>query len=415
MKILWVNPHFLHPTTKGGQIRTLEMLRHLHRWHEIHYVALENPAEPEGVAKSQEYSSQAYPIPHSLPPRGSASFVIQAAGNLLDPLPLAVTRYRSAEMKAVVAHLLSTGTFDRLVCDFLFAAPNIPSLSQAVLFQHNVETTIWDRHLENAHSAAARAFFRIQRKRMARYEGDACRQCAHVVAVSTQDAERFRALFHAKRVSQVPTGVDVPSFTPPNRPSEHKADLVFVGSMDWLPNIDGCNYFVREILPIIRRTRPSCTFGIVGRSPGSGILEMARNDPKILVSGTVPDIRPYFWGSSVSIVPLRIGGGTRLKIFEAMAAQSPIVSTTIGAEGLPVIHGRNLYLADTPEAFAEHCLALLDSESARKQMAQNAYKMVSSQFSWEHAARVFESILEKQAPSLRRPRSLTGSFTGSLN
>jgi len=98
-----------------------------------------------------------------------------------------------------------------------------------------------------------------------------------------------------------------------------------------------------------------------------------------------------------------------------MAAQSPIVSTTIGAEGLPVIHGRNLYLADTPEAFAEHCLALLDSESARKQMAQNAYKMVSSQFSWEHAARVFESILEKQAPSLRRPRSLTGSFTGSLN
>jgi len=113
----------------------------------------------------------------------------------LDPLPLAVTRYRSAEMKAVVAHLLSTGTFDRLVCDFLFAAPNIPSLSQAVLFQHNVETTIWDRHLENAHSAAARAFFRIQRKRMARYEGDACRQCAHVVAVSTQDAKGFALYF----------------------------------------------------------------------------------------------------------------------------------------------------------------------------------------------------------------------------
>lgn len=399
MKILWVNPHFLHPTTKGGQIRTLEMLRHLNHWHEIHYVALENPAEPEGVARSSEYCRKAYPIPHRLPARGSVSFMLQAAGNLIDPLPLAITRYRSARLKSEVARLLSQEKFDRLVCDFLFAAPNIPALSQALLFQHNVETTIWDRHLENAHSAPGRVFFRLQRNRMASYEGKVCRDSAHVVAVSAKDADRFRTMFGTQRVSEVPTGVDVSSFAPSlNQKTEHKADLVFVGSMDWLPNIDGCNYFVREILPLIRRKRPECTLAIVGRSPGSGILEMAREDPKILVSGTVPDIRPFFWGSAVSIVPLRIGGGTRLKIFEAMAAQVPVVSTTIGAEGLPVVHGRNLYLADTPEAFADHCLLLLDSETARKEMAQNAFQMVSSQFSWEHAAKVFEATLEKEAP-----------------
>jgi glycosyltransferase involved in cell wall biosynthesis len=399
MKILWVNPHFLHPTTKGGQIRTLEMLRHLHRWHEIHYVALENPAEPEGLARSSEYCSKAYPIPHVLPARGSAKFALQAAGNLLDPLPLAVARYRSARMKSEVARLLATKKFDWLVCDFLFAAPNIPDLRRSVLFQHNVETTIWDRHLETAHSAPAKAFFRIQRNRMARYEGEVCRQAAHVVAVSKEDAERFRALFQTRRVSEVPTGVDISSFAPPpDRKAEQKADLVFVGSMDWLPNIDGCNYFVREILPLIRQKRPDCTFAIVGRSPGSGILEMAYADPRILVSGTVPDIRPYFWESSVSVVPLRIGGGTRLKIFEAMAAQAPIVSTTVGAEGLPVVHGRNLYLADTPATFAKACLELLDSETARERLARNAFEMVSSQFSWEHAARVFLAILEKEAP-----------------
>jgi glycosyltransferase involved in cell wall biosynthesis len=202
----------------------------------------------------------------------------------------------------------------------------------------------------------------------------------------------------------VPTGVDIETFTPPkDRAFEHKADLVFVGSMDWLPNIDGCNHFVREILPLIRKKRPDCTLAIVGRSPGSGILEMARADSRILVSGTVPDIRPYFWGSSVSIVPLRIGGGTRLKIYEAMAAQAPIVSTSIGAEGLPVIHGRNLFLADTPEAFAQHCVELLDSETARREMAQNAYEMVSSRFSWENAARIFEGILRDETPALGRP------------
>ncbi len=404
MKILWVNPHFLHPATQGGQIRTLEMLRQLNRWHEIHYVALEDQSAADGVARSVEYCSKAYPIAHTLPPRGTAWFTLQALGNLIDPLPLAVTRYRSEAMRNEVARLLMSGSFDRLVCDFLFTAPNIPALSQALLFEHKIETTVWERHLEMAESAPARAFYRIQRNRMARYEAEVCRRSAHVVAVSEQDAQRFRTVFKAPRVSKVPTGVDVAAFTPPKseppkeqRP-EHKTDLVFVGSMDWLPNIDGCNYFVRKILPLIRQQKPDCTIGLVGRAPGSGILEMARADSKVFVSGTVADIRPYFWGSTVSIVPSRIFGGTRLKIFEAMAAQIPVVSTSIGAEGLPVTHGRNIYLADTPEEFARYCLELLDSRQRREQMANEAYGMVAAEFSWEHAARVFEATLAQEAP-----------------
>jgi len=399
MKILWANPHFLHPTTKGGQIRTLEMLRHLNRWHEIHYVALENPSEPEGVERSSEYCTKAYPIPHGLPRRGSPAFVLQAAGNLVDPLPLAVSRYRSDRMKQLIGDLLGKQRFDRLVCDFLFAAPNIPSLKQALLFQHNVETSIWDRHVETS-NGLRRSFFQLQRNRMANYEGKACRECAHVVAVSAKDANRFRIQFGVSHVSEVPTGVDVTSFTPPAGTPARIADLVFVGSMDWLPNIDGCTYFVNEILPLIRRSKPECTLAIVGRSPGKSILDMAERDSKILVSGTVPDIRPYFWGSSVSVVPLRIGGGTRLKIYEAMAARIPIVSTTIGAEGLPVTHGDNIFLADTPEQFARHTLELLDSVARREQTAAKAWNMVSSEYSWEHATRIFDGIMKQEAPQL---------------
>ena len=356
MKILWANPHFLHPTNKGGQIRTLEMLRHLHRWHEIHYVALENAGEPEGVERSSEYCAKAYPIQHAVPRRGSPAFVAQALRNLLNPLPLAVSRYQSSRMRQVISGLLQQGSFDRLVCDFLFVAPNIPSLNQALLFQHNVETTIWDRHLERSPTALHRAFFRLQRNRMAAYEGRTCRESAHLVAVSAKDVDRFRTMFGVSRISEVPTGVDISFFSPPPSQANRIADLVFVGSMDWLPNIDGCTYFVNDILPVIRKRKPDVTVAIVGRSPGTDILEMAQRDPKIQVSGTVPDIRPYLWGSSVSIVPLRIGGGTRLKIYEAMAAKIPIVSTTIGAEGLPVLNGRHLFLADTPEEFAHRCV-----------------------------------------------------------
>jgi glycosyltransferase involved in cell wall biosynthesis len=400
MKILWANPHFLHPTTKGGQIRTLEMLRHLHRWHEIHYVALRKAGEDEGVERSVEYCTKAYPILHELPGRGSPSFALQAARNLLNRLPLAVSRYQSKPMKQTIAGLLQSGGFDRLVCDFLFSAPNIPSLKQALLFQHNVETTIWERHVDTAPDPLRGAFFRVQRDRMARYEGEVCRESGHVVAVSTKDADRFRNIFGISQISEVPTGVDIASFAPPASPPDRIADLVFVGSMDWLPNIDGTTYFVDEILPIIRKRRPDCTVAIAGRSPGKHILEMAQRDPKILVSGTVPDIRRYLWGSSVSIVPLRIGGGTRLKIYEAMAAKIPIVSTTVGAEGLPVVDGKNLFLADTPQVFAQRTLELLDSAPLRRTLADEAWDMVSSRFSWEHASRVFDQILEAHGPRL---------------
>src|SRR5207302_1726915 len=125
MKILWVNPHFLHPTTKGGQIRTLEMLRHLHRWHEIHYATLENTGEPEGRQRSEEYCSQAYSVPHRAPARRSVAFVAQAAANAFSHLPLAVERYQSVALRRLIVDLIERQRFDRIVCDFLFAAPNL--------------------------------------------------------------------------------------------------------------------------------------------------------------------------------------------------------------------------------------------------------------------------------------------------
>ena len=169
--------------------------------------------------------------------------------------------------------------------------------------------------------------------------------------------------------------------------------------MDWLPNIDAVQYFVADILPLIRKKKPDCTVAIVGRKPQDNILALAKYDPGIIVTGTVPDVRPYFWGSSISIVPLRIGGGTRLKIYEAMAARSPVVSTTVGAEGLPISSGETCSLADDPQDFADRCLELLADENRRKRMAQAAWELVSSSFSWEHASRRFEQILEN-APAV---------------
>lgn len=393
MKLLWVNPNFLHPTNKGGQIRTLEMLRRLHTRHEVHYATFEPlPGQTEGPARAHEYCTHLHTFPHQVSSKRSPRFLLELGLGLVSEMPLAVSRFYSPRMKAAIAALINRERFDVQVCDFLVSAPHFPTLSKAVLFQHNVETVLWRRHASTARDPLRRFYFSLQARRMFDYEQQACRQAAKVIAVSEADAGAMRDLFGATAVDHIGTGVDLDYFAPNAQPSI-ASDLVFVGSMDWLPNIDGMTWFIQEVLPLIRRQQPDCSVAIVGRAPHPDIAALAAADPRIRLTGTVPDIRPYLWGSSVSIVPLRIGGGTRLKVYESMAARIPVVSTAIGAEGLPVADGGNILLRDSPATFAEACLGLLANAAERNRLAEAAWNFVASSYSWEQVTLDFERKL----------------------
>ena len=400
MRILWVKCDFLHPTTRGGQIRTLEIVKRLHARHEVHYLAYDSD-NPEGLKRSAEYCTRAYPVRLEVPPRRSLAFAAQLAANLFSSMPLSLSRYCSAAMQKQIVALLQETQFDSVVCDFLSPAPNFPSLGQCVLFQHNVETMIWRRHAQNAPDPLRKFYFKAQAERMFRWERRMCREAAEIIAVSPQDAALMREMFGVGEVAAIPTGVDLDFF---RRPADvqPKADLVFLGSMDWLPNIDGVEYFVREILPLIRKCLPECRLAVVGRTPSAAIRALAERNPGIQVTGTVADVRPWLWGSKVSIVPLRIGGGTRLKIYESMAAGTPTVSTSIGAEGLDVSHPANIRLADTPAGFAEQCIELLEDARERERLAAEALALVTAHFSWDVVTTEFERLLvaaQNRAPS----------------
>jgi polysaccharide biosynthesis protein PslH len=403
MKILWVNPNFLHPTTKGGQIRTLEMLRRLHRNHEVHYATLESD-EPEGEARVHEYASKTYVFPHRAVSKRSPAFLGQVLGAVFSPMPLAISRHFSPAMKAALAQIIARENFDAIVCDFLVSAPHFENLRGIVLFQHNVETMIWRRHTENS-SGIRKRFFRLQAERMFRYEQNCCQDSSLVIAVSREDADTMRTMFGINHVADIPTGVDLEYFKDRGGTGK-RFDLVFVGSMDWLPNVDGIKYFIQEILPIIRRTKPDCSLVIAGRSPHPSIQDLAAGDPNITLTGTVPDIRPYLWESSVSIVPLRIGGGTRLKIYESIAAGVPVVSTTIGAEGLPVEPGRHLLIGDDAESFAAHCCALMSNANQGRSMAVESLAFIGTSFSWEAVTHQFERLIAN-AKVRHNPSELT--------
>src|ERR1039458_500077 len=301
MKTLWVNSNFMHPTTKGGQIRTLEMLRHLHRWHEIHYVAIENPAQPEGPARAREYSHKSYPFPYRVPSKTSPAFYAELLRGLFSPTPVAVERFNPPGMRAFLEDLIRREHFDCAVVDHLAPTSYFPDLPHAIFFQHNVETVIWRRHVEHAANPLRRAYFKLQADRMYRYERRVSQASGHIVAVSRNDADEMRRLFDVTRVTEIPTGVDIDYFLPPDIGGTgasacepvHGADLVFVGSMDWLPNVDGVLYFVRDILPLIRRQRPDTTLAIVGRTPPPKIAQLAAEDAGIRDTGTGRDIRPH--------------------------------------------------------------------------------------------------------------------------
>ena len=393
MKILWICPFFLHPTDRGAQIRTLGTLKQLHKRHEIHFAALNNPLNLEGPERSSEYSSRHIAVEHSAPSRKSLGMIPQLVGSIVNPVPLAVSRYYSVQLKREIDALIAAEHYDSIVCDFLAAAPNVPNLASCVLFQHNVETTIWQRHVEQTESIVKKYFFQLQAAKMEAYERKICRTAKHVIAVSDIDASRMKQMFQIDTVTSVPTGVDVEYFAPRDAATP-MSDIVFCGSMDWLPNVDAVVYFLAEVLPLIRAKLPGATFTIAGRSPDDRVLKAVQGLTGVCVTGKVDDMRPYLWGSKISIVPIRIGGGTRLKIYECMAAGVPVVSSTVGAEGLRYEDGKDIVLADDPGAFAAACVRLLSDDSARGAIAHNAIERTQKEFSWEAVSREFEAILE---------------------
>ena len=409
MRILWLKADLLLPLDKGGKLRTWHLMRHLHQRHEITYVAFADPLESAAhVAGMNEVADRVVTIPRSEAPKRSLAFYAGAATRVFDPLPYAVGKYRSREYRSAVSRLLGTQTFDLVVCDFLPPAVNLswPLPCASVLFTHNVEADIWRRHAETRTGSPAHVLYAMQHRRMLRFEEASLRRFDGVLAVSDADKNTFSWLYQdatRRPIRVIPTGVDTEFFTPGPTSAESRS-LVFTGSMDWLPNEDAMLYFCRDILPLIRSEEPGVTLDIVGRAPTRAVRRLGEQ-PGIRVTGRVDDVRPHVRDAAAYIVPLRIGGGTRLKIFEAMAMGKAIVSTTVGAEGLPVTDGEHLLLADEPQRFAKAVVRLVRDAGRRRALESAARALVVDRYDWSAAGQELDRALAQFART--RPQAET--------
>jgi glycosyltransferase involved in cell wall biosynthesis len=389
MRILWIKTELLHPVDKGGRIRTFHMLRSLSRHHHVTYLCLDDGlAAPDALARARDYAQEVVIVPFRPPAKGSAGFFLALLRNLFSPLPYAVARYESRALRQEILRL--AGASDLIVCDFLAPSINVPAGLPApvVLFQHNVEAVIWQRHVLVPQPALRRAYFRAQWQRMRRYEAEQCRRFARVIAVSATDAERMRREYQVASVGCVPTGVDLEYFSASLRQRQSR-ELVFVGSMDWMPNEDGIRWFATEVFGRLQASVEDVRLTVVGRSPSRSLRELASRNAAIEVTGTVEDVRPYLARAGICVVPLRVGGGTRLKIYEAMAAGVPVVTTAIGAEGLPLRHGEHLLIANTAQEQMDAIRALLSDPAQAARLAANALRHVQEHCSWDAATERF--------------------------
>ena len=416
MRILWLKTELLHPVDKGGKIRTFHMLKELKRQgHAITYLTLDDGAgSPDAHQRAEEYCDKLLSIKHHTRPKFSAGFYAELAANLASSLPYFIRKYRSEAMRREVLRLAPQDEFDVLVCDFLQPSVNVPEGLQmpTVLFQHNVEAMIWKRHYEVQSNPLKKLYLYGQWRKSFHYEGAACRRFDRVVAVSREDREKMESDYHLSGVADVPTGVDTEYFSPRADVAREPHNLVFTGSMDWLPNEDAIQYFTKEILPRIRQAVPDVVLTVVGRNPYQSLVELSRRDPSVVVTGRVEDVRPYMERAAAYVVPIRIGGGTRLKIYEAMAMEKPIVSTRIGAEGLPVEDGRELLLADEPEDFASRVVRVLKDEAFAEALGRRAGLVVRERFGWDRVSERFAEICEEavQMKDFGRARSGDQSY-----
>jgi len=406
-RVLFLSRRFLFPLDTGGKIRTAKILEHLKdRWRitlaGTYRPGADDPAEMEALG--ERYLG----VPEA--PERAAGPLARWGRRLrraASPYPLAVLYETSRPLAALVARELATGGYDLLVCDFLQASLNVPwpCPVPSVLFTHNVESRICRRHAELASGPSEKLLWAWQHRLLVRYEGTMTRRFDRVVAVSDSDRREFEEAFGLTSVATIPTGVDTDALRPSGQEPEPD-HVVFCGSMDWLPNQDAVRWFVEAVLPHVRTERPDARLTVVGRNPPAAFAaEMSARGP-VAFTGWVTDVKPWIERASCVVVPLRIGGGTRIKIYEALALEAPVVSTTVGAEGLPLEPGRHFHCADEPRPFAEKVVECLSDPVGGRALGRQGREYIRQHFGWERVAASFAAIGEEALSGRRFPSTV---------
>lgn len=396
------------PATSGVLLRSYNLLREVARRHRVHLCAFNQEVllPVAEVRASVEHLSKictevrVFPLPSS---RSRLAYGALLARNLFSPLPYSVPRFYSSEFEHAVTGILARHPIRILqfetiaVAQYGALAPDLPS----ILVHQNVESALLGRRAASERGRLARWYVSRQATKLAAYEARICPEADANVAVSANDRDEFLARIPESRFEVVTNGVDVDYFSPGPEPEGRGSGLVFVGGMSWYPNRDAMAWFLAEVWPRVRRAVPAATFTVIGSHPSPEVRRAEASGEGVTATGLVHDIRPHVARASVYVCPMRVGGGTRLKILDAWAMGKAVVSTTLGAEGLTAETGKELEIADDPAEFASRVVELLGDPDRRRRLGEAGRERAVAEYAWPRIAagmlRLYDELAARHA------------------
>ena len=405
MRLLFLTPQLPLPPhtgiTKGTTLRNFGLLAGLAARHQVHLLSFSSPGDgPDPARALQDVCTSVEPVPE--PDRGIRDRIWAL---LTSRSPDLAHRLTSPDFARALQDLLAAQSFDVIQFEGLETAPYLAQVLEhadrtgvrprLVLDEHNAEYVlqrrVFEMDVQRPRRWPSALYSLAQWHKLKRFEAWACRHVDAVVAVSETDARALRQIAPGARVSVVPNGLDVQSYADfASAEALPPQSLIFTGTMDYRPNVDAVLWFAQHVYPLVQRRVPGVRFYVVGRRPHSR-LDPLRRQPGIEITGGVPDTRPFIRAASAYVIPLLSGGGTRFKVLEAMAMRCPIVSTSMGCDGFPVVSGRDVLLADEPEAFAEQVVGLLSDERLRRELGKAGLEF-ARRYDWSEIVPMLDEV-----------------------
>lgn len=398
MHVVIIDGDVSYPATSGKRLRTLHLMLEVAKSHRVTYVgrcAANSEEAQVAPAFLRNHDIEPIMVPHPVPRKSGFSFYARVSLNLASSLPYSVASHHSMPMRRAVSEIASKQRVDLWQVEWgPYLSTIDPSLpGPRIVIAHNVDTLIWQRYYENEKHLLRRAFLKTQLRKFRRFEEQAFRQAKRVVAVSQDDARLICEEFGQPNVDVVDNGIEraffeqVTGLRDPFR-------ILFLGALDWRPNLDAVGLLLDKIFPKAHAQEPRAKLVIVGRHPPASLVERTRRMPNVELHADVADVRPHLGQCGVMAVPLRIGGGSRLKILESLACGLPVVSTRVGVEGLMLTAGEDYVHAEIDE-MADALVRAIRNPREIQVLAEHGRRWVLEKYDWSVVAKKLERAWEK--------------------
>jgi polysaccharide biosynthesis protein PslH len=388
VRVTIIDGDVAYPPTSGKRLRTLHLMTRLARHHHITYIARSDETSPrEACDYFKSYGIEPHLVHAPLPAKTGLQFYGRLLANVATSEPYSVQTHTLAPMRAAVRAHAAASVTDLWQLEWSgYRYCLAPTDGPFVLQAHNVDALIWQRYHEVEVNWSKRLYIAEQWRKFRAFEGAAFRSADRIVAVSAQDRSEAHRLYGSDlAIDIVPNGVETAAFSGVT-PDSSSRTILFLGALDWRPNLDGLSHLLATTMDQVRARVPGCRLLVVGRHPSADLRQKLAQLPWVTLAADVPDVRPYLAQCAVLAVPLRIGGGTRLKILEALAAGLPVVSTTVGAEGLDVVDDAHVDIADAPQSFADRLVTRLKQSALAEPSSLAARRALAEHYDWRRQA-----------------------------